>query len=145
MICLRYQNGRFDAEDCLQNALVKIFSKLSTFDPDKGKFEHWSSRVVTNENLIFLRKRKAFDNLDEAEDRIAAPTHFSDEQALSPKQLTSIIQKLPEGYRTVFNLYVLDGYTHQEIAQILNISVGTSKSQLFKARKMLQQQLEVLL
>ena len=145
-ICLRYNGNRFDADDCLQNSLINIFSKLNQFDVNRGDFKSWSAQVVVNDNLMFLRKKKnnfeAFDLDMEIED----VTEISNESSIiSSENLTKLIQALPDGYRTVFNLYVLEGYTHKEIASILNISVGTSKSQLSKARKLLQHQLEVVI
>ena len=145
-ICLRYNGNRFDADDCLQNSLINIFSKLDQFDVKRGDFKSWSAQVVVNDNLMFLRKKKnnfeAFDLEMDVED--VEP--ISEESSIiSSENLTKLIQALPDGYRTVFNLYVLEGYTHNEIASILNISVGTSKSQLSKARKLLQHQLEVVI
>ena len=145
-ICLRYNGNRFDADDCLQNSLINIFSKLDQFDINKGDFKSWSAQVVVNDNLMFLRKKKhnfeAFDMEMDVED----VTSISEESSIiSSENLTKLIQALPEGYRTVFNLYVIEGFTHKEIASILQISVGTSKSQLSKARKLLQHQLEVVI
>ena len=146
MLCLRYQKDSASALDSLQNALIKIFSKIKQYDDTKGTFKSWSSRVVINENLMALRKQSAqvfTEDISESYD-------LFDEQAspieeLSAQELTKLIQKLPHGYRTIFNMYVIEGYTHVEIADKLRIKVGTSKSQLFKARKMLQQQLEMLI
>lgn len=145
-ICLRYQNNSATALDCLQNALIKIFSKISQFDVEKGSFKSWSSRIVINENLMELRKRsskafvedieESYDLFDESESAV---------EMLSAQELTNMIQQLPAGYRTIFNMYVIEGYSHVEISKELGISAGTSKSQLFKARKLLQQQLEVLI
>jgi len=124
-ICLRYNGNRFDADDCLQNSLINIFSKLGQFDVNKGDFKSWSAQVVVNDNLMF---------------------HLAEDTSIiSSENLTKLIQGLPNGYRAVFNLYVLEGYTHNEISSILDISVGTSKSQLSKARKLLQHQLEVVI
>ena len=146
MICLRYQQDSASALDSLQNGLIKIFSKIKQYDDTKGTFKSWSSRVVINENLMALRKESAqmfTEDISESYD-------LFDEQAspieqLSAQELTKLIQKLPDGYRTIFNMYVIEGYTHAEIADELGINAGTSKSQLFKARKMLQRQLEVLI
>jgi len=146
MICLRYHKNKDDAQDALQNALIKIFTKLEQFDPKKGNFKSWSSRVVINENLIFLRKNSNSFKVDTIDN-----VHFVPDQSesaldiLSAEELTKMIQKLPAGYRTVFNLYVIEGFSHQEIADMLEIQLGTSKSQLSKARKELQKQLESLL
>ncbi len=145
-ICLRYNGNRFDADDCLQNGLINIFSKLDQFDVKRGDFKSWSAQVMVNDNLMFLRKKKnnfeAFDTEMDVED---VSTISEESNVISSENLTKLIQALPDGYRTVFNLYVLEGYTHNEIASILEISIGTSKSQLSKARKLLQHQLEVVI
>ncbi len=146
MIAMRYNKNREDAMDVLQNALIKIYTKLNQFDTAKGNFKAWSSKIVVNESLMYLRKNaNAFkvDDIDEV-------FNLEDEQEdaldiLSAEELTKLIQKLPIGYRMVFNLYVIEGYTHVEISEMLKISDGTSKSQLFKAKKMLQKNLEVLI
>lgn len=137
-ICLRYQSQKSDAEDALQNALIHIFSKLNLFDPSKGEFKDWSARVVVNANLMLLRSKKPFDELEHSavEESVSYSPIETDQPSL--EDLTRLIQKLPAGYRSVFNMYVLEGFTHDEIAEVLDISPGTSKSQLFKARKMLQ-------
>jgi len=143
MICLRYNRNRADALDALQNALVNIYSKIHQFDAKKGSFKSWSSRIVANESLMLLRKKvssfevqslpEEFELIDKSETPI---------DKLSAKELTLLIQKLPDGYRTVFNLYVMEGKNHSEISTLLNISEGTSKSQLYKARKFLRQKID---
>lgn len=145
-ICLRYNKNRDDASDALQNALINIFQKIEQFDLNKGNFSAWSNRIVINENLMLLRKKVSAFNIDEIRDDLDLfDQNETPVEKLSAEELTNLIQTLPHGYRAVFNLYVIDGYTHPEIAQKLNISSGTSKSQLFKARKLLQGKLEVLL
>ncbi len=146
MICLRYHQSKEDAQDVLQNALIKIFTKLNQFDGEKGNFKSWSSKVVVNENLMFLRKKVRSFKVDALEDVLFIPDQVESAlDILSAEELTKMIQKLPPGYRTVFNLYVIEGFNHQEVADMLNIGIGTSKSQLSKARKLLQKQLETLL
>lgn len=145
-ICLRYNKNRHDALDVLQNALVKIFTKIDQFNHEKGSFKSWSAQVVVNENLMYLRKL----NINFKVDQIETELHIENQgesavDILSAEELTNMIQTLPDGYRAVFNLYVIEGYQHKEIAELLNISVGTSKSQLFKAKRLLQEKLEVLL
>ena len=126
--------------------MVRLFSNLNKFDPTKGDFKSWSARIVANENLSFLRDHKNMSAYEEGMDeRIETTDSLGSDDVLSSESLMKLIRKLPSGYRTVFNLYVLEGYTHEEIAQIENISVGTSKSQLSKARRLLKQQLEVLI
>jgi len=126
--------------------LVKIFTKIVDFDPKKGALKSWTARIVVNESLMLLRKRKAEFSQGEFHEELEI--HDESETALerlSAKELTHLVMKLPDGYRTVFNMYVIEGYNHSEIAQILNISLGSSKSQLFKARKWLQARLEVMI
>jgi RNA polymerase sigma-70 factor, ECF subfamily len=145
-ICLRYNRDVNDAADVLQNALVNIFTKISQFNNTKGSFKSWSSKIVVNENLMYLRKRVssfATDELDAGHQLVDETETPLD--TLSRKELTKLISDLPDGYRTVFNLYVLDGFNHREIGEMLQISEGTSKSQFFKAKKLLQQKLEVLI
>ena len=145
VLCQRYMSNVPDAEDALQNALIKLFTKLDKFDPERGRFSSWSSRVVVNECLILLRSKKRVfteTSLDEAAEIENQDTDII--ERLSTKELLQIVQTLPVGYRTVFNMYVLEGYSHAEIAKELNIAVSTSKSQLFKAKKMLKKKLEVL-
>ena len=146
MICLRYLPNRADAEDALQNGLVQIFSKLEKFNPELGEFGGWTSRIMTNECILILRKNKK--NLITQELSNDLPVYYPEENGLekiSREDILRIIQKLPAGYRMIFNMYVFDGYSHKEIAEHLKISEGTSKSQLFKARKMLQEALEVII
>lgn len=145
-ISLRYNADEDDARDALQNALIKIYSNIKQFDPDRGSFKSWSSRIVVNENLMFLRKQKR--KFTQAPEELSYELPDEDQSAmdiLSAKELTRMIQSLPDGYRSVFNLYVIEGFSHEEIAEQLGISPGTSKSQLFKAKKYLRQKLEVLI
>jgi RNA polymerase sigma-70 factor (ECF subfamily) len=145
-ICLRYHKNSEEAKDALQNALIKIYSKIKQFDKSKGDFKSWSCKIVVNENLMLIRKNKNF--LREFDDTYDESILDSEETAidiLSAAELTKMVQQLPDGYRTIFNLYVIEGYSHEEIATMLNISKGTSKSQLFKAKKLLKRKLEVLI
>lgn len=144
VICLRYSSDKNDAADILQNALIKILTKLDLFDERKGSFKSWSSRIVVNENLMFLRtKMKSFEMDDLDDELYVADQNETPLQHLSAKELLDMIKQLPVGYKTVFNLYVIEGYSHKEIAVMLGISIGTSKSQLYKARKYLQEKLEI--
>ena len=145
-ICLRYQNSEEDAQDALQNALIKVYSNLDRFDEHKGSFKSWSAKIVVNENLMFLRKKKDdFLNIADQSEQNYLDYQESAEDILSAKELTQMIQALPDGYRTIFNLYVIEGYSHEEIAGQLGISEGTSKSQLYKAKKYLREKLEILI
>ena len=143
MICLRYVKKREDALDVLQNALVKIYSKLDTFDDTKGNFDAWSSRIVVNESIMFQRKFWRQEEVSE----LNLDYHLTHQDAsaisnLTVQELTKMIQKLPDGYRLVFNMYTIEGFSHKEIAEELGITIGTSKSQLFKAKNMLRERLE---
>jgi RNA polymerase sigma-70 factor (ECF subfamily) len=145
-ICLRYQTNRQDAEDCLQNGLVKIFSNIGQFNEKKGEFKSWSSKIIVNENLMLLRSMKNTEELTDSNAEVEMIWPETETVgALSAERLTKLIQQLPDGYRSVFNLYVVEGYSHKEISEILSISIGASKSQLSKARRMLRLQIEVLL
>lgn len=145
-ICLRYLNNRDTANDILQNSLIKIFSNIKTFDENKGTFSAWSNRIVINECLSHLRSslhKSRLLNVDNDDSAIYQGLTPIDN--LTAEELTKIIQKLPDGYRVVFNMHAIEGYTHKEIAEELGISEGTSKSQYFKARKVLQKKVEYLI
>ena len=144
-LCLRYSNSRADAEDILQDGFIRIFSDLHQYS-GKGALGGWIRRVMVNTALQHIRKNKRIPQLVEV-DQIAE-LREADEQIYSrigAKALTKMIQELPPGYRMIFNLYVIDGYTHQEIADQLNISINTSKSQLSKAKATLRKKLEYLM
>ncbi len=145
-LCLRYGRNRSDAQDIFQEGVVKIFQNLKKFDIDKGAFKSWSSRVLINEALKYLKKsqwQSSFEDLAEAGQELDWSSHII--ERITAKELTELIQQLPLGYRVVFNMYEIEGYSHKEIAETLNISVGTSKSQLSKAKKALQHKLTLLL
>lgn len=144
-LCLRYGKNRDEAQDIMQEGLVAVFRDLKQFDSKRGEFKSWSNRVMVNAALRYLKKHQWQQNFEDLE--LAESEPDLSENALgklSAKELTQVIQKLPSGYRIVFNMYVIEGYTHQEIAKELNISIGTSKSQLSKAKKLLRQKLEIL-
>ena len=145
-ICLRYNDNTYDAEDALQNALINIYVKVKQFNTKKGSFQSWSSRIVVNENLMLLRKKlQSFETDPILDDIDAFDENETPVERISAEELTKLINKLPTGYRVVFNLYAIEGHSHDEIAEMLNISSGTSKSQLFKARKLLQKKLELMI
>lgn len=140
-VCLRYARHRLEAEDILQEAFVKIFDHLNTFR-FKGSFEGWVRRIVVN-TALKNSQRKSFTN-----EKIAVE-HFPDPpqepiafDRLGEQELLAMIARLPDGYKAVFNLYAIDGFSHKEISERLGIKESTSRSQLVKARKMLQAQLE---
>ena len=140
MVCLRYAKDRATAQDYLQEAFIKIFKNLHQFDVDRGVFESWAKRIAINTCLMDLRKRTLYAvNISEAE-KIESTTGdvVSD---LSLREMLALIKELPDGYKTVFNMYVIDGYSHKEIAAELSISISTSKTQLMKARQLLQKKI----
>lgn len=144
-LCLRYGRNRSDAQDILQEGVVKVFQVLDKFDPGRGSFKGWSNKVIVNEALKYLKAhqwQESFEDLESIAEKPEEP-EITDEK-ITAKELVKLIQQLPFGYRMVFNMHEIEGYSHQEIADTLNISVGTSKSQLSKAKKALQQQLKLL-
>lgn len=135
-VCLRYVRGREDAEEVLALAFVKVFGKLADYRSE-GSLEGWIRAIVVREALSYLRSHKnVFDALEE--DRLDAPSLATTDGEHNLEALLQLVQALPTGYRTVFNLHALEGYSHAEIAVLLNITESTSKSQLFKARNTLQ-------
>jgi RNA polymerase sigma factor (sigma-70 family) len=139
-VCLRYANDAMDAEDMMQDGFIRVFSHLHQFKFE-GSFEGWLRRVIVNTCLKHLQKKK-ISFVDIADNNAAAPR--LDPVAyghLGQEDLMKLINQLPDGYRIVFNLNVIEGYTHDEIAKMLNIQASTSRSQLVKARKMLQSQI----
>ncbi|WP_086047792.1 RNA polymerase sigma factor [Hugenholtzia roseola] len=137
---LRYVSHQMEAEDILAQAFIKVFEHLPNYR-NEGSFEGWIRRIVTNEALGFLRKKKHlyFEEIEQADWN--GHTTPPDDR-LEVEELMALIESLPEGYRTVFNLYVVEGYSHQEIAEQLGISENTSKSQLSRARALLQKWLK---
>lgn len=137
-ICLRYASGKDEANDMLQDGFIKIFQKLHTYTGE-GSFGGWAHRATVNTCLDHIRKNKKYLNNVELE-KVEFDIH-QDETALSQirtKELLVLIQNLPDGYRTVFNMFAIEGYGHKEIAEKLNISENTSKSQYRKGRLWLQ-------
>lgn len=142
-ICLRYAPSREEAEDMLQEGWIKVFRNLHQFRFE-GSAEGWIKRVIVNTCLELLRRNKKMANhLDvEAAEEIAV-SEFNSSDTLSAKDLLKMINKLPSGYRTVFNLYAIEGYSHKEIGEKLGINENTSKSQYSRARAHLQKMLEL--
>ncbi len=135
-ICFRYLKQRETAEDILIHAFHKIFTKIHTFN-GQGSFEGWMKRIVINECLMELRKKKSH-YLTVAIDEMHSEPEVAWDHRLEYEELLTLLDQLPNGYRTVFNMYVLEGFKHKEIAQKLGVSVNTSKSQLILARRKLQ-------
>jgi RNA polymerase sigma factor (sigma-70 family) len=121
---------------------MKVFSKVETFN-EAGSFEGWIRRIIVNECLMKIRKQGEIftKNLDETWD-VGQPAAAL--MQLRTAEIEKLITELPPGYRTIFNLYAIEGYTHDEIANMLNISAGTSKSQLSRARMLMQQKIKII-
>lgn len=136
-LCCRYVKDSMEAEDVLVTAFTKILEKIGQYK-NEGSFEGWIRRVVVNESLTYLRRNRNMY----LETELEAATYEPDYQAISDhleaEDLLKMIGELPSGYRIVFNLYAIDGYSHKEIAEQLGISENTSKSQLSRARANLQ-------
>lgn len=138
-ICLKYCTDYASAEDTLQDSFITIFEKITQYKA-KGSFEGWLKRVTINTALQRYRKQKVFDIVNE--DLIEDTEVDIIEDEISLDFLLKLIQELPDRYRLVFNLYVLDGHSHKEIAEMLEITIGTSKSNLARARNILKEKLE---
>ena len=139
-VCRRYTKDDLEAEDVIQDGFVLIFKKLNTFQ-FKGSLYNWMRTIMVNVALRKLQKKSRRDtsyNLEEVREPIYEADYIAN---MSAEEILGHIQRLPEGYRNVFNLYVMEGYKHHEIAQMLKIGESTSRSQLTKARKMLQKSL----
>lgn len=138
-VCRYYISDIQQAEAAMLNGFLKVFLNLKSFKAE-GSFEGWIRRIMVREAISFLRTQK---KIEFSIEEVSLPTTFSDNitSNINVAQIQRLIDQLPEGYRIVFVLYALEGYKHHEIANMLSITEGTSKSQLFKARKMLQQQI----
>ena len=142
---IRYTNGRQDAEDVLQDSFVKIFKHIDSYRKDFS-FEGWMRRIVVNTAITQYRRNLKHTHHQDIDDVHATPRDLENEHdpEFTADELESAIAQLPLGYRTVFCMYVIEGYKHQEIADQLGIDVNTSKSQLSRARKYLQRVLATL-
>lgn len=140
-VCLRYAGNTEEAEDILQEGFVKVFRKLESFR-NEGSFEGWIRRIFVNTAIEHFRRKKYLLPVTEKEENTLEARNTSVLDDLSARDIMAIVQELSPGYRTVFNLYVVDGFTHKEIADILGISEGTSKSQLSRAKVILQEKVK---
>ncbi|MGF7218998.1 RNA polymerase sigma-70 factor (ECF subfamily) [Spirosoma lacussanchae] len=136
-VCTRYCANRADAEEVMIDGFMRVFEKIDQFRED-GSFEGWIRRIMVTESLMFLRKSKQWRQELPLDDVTVEPDYEWADASLNETDLLRMIAQLPDGYRTVFNLYAIEGYSHAEIADTLGISEGTSKSQLSRARMMLQ-------
>lgn len=145
-VCLRYIPKVAQAQDVLQDSFIKIFVNITRFRMD-GSLEGWIRRIVINTALYQLKKTKA-SIIENHHDETANYDYYNESEniinKISADEITRLIAVLPEGYRAVFNLSVIDGYSHHEIAEMLHITESTSRSQLTKARKMLQSKFKII-
>ncbi|MBO4760771.1 MAG: RNA polymerase sigma factor [Bacteroidales bacterium] len=141
-VCLRYMGQKDAAEDILQEGFVTLFTKLESYSGE-GSFEGWARKIFVNTALMDLRKNDALkmsEDLESARDISGgAATQMEN---LGYRELLGLISELPAGFRTVFNMYVIEGYSHKEIADTLGITEGTSRSQLQRARTLLQDKIK---
>ncbi|HET6994804.1 MAG TPA: sigma-70 family RNA polymerase sigma factor [Chitinophagaceae bacterium] len=136
-VCLRYATSSEEAEDILQEGFIKIFKKLDSYRGD-GSFEGWIRRIFVNTAIEHFRRRRYLQPVTEKEENTVEGKYLSVLDSLAEKDILELIRQLSPGYRTVFNMYVVEGYTHKEIGDMLGISEGTSKSQLSRAKVILQ-------
>ena len=139
-ICLRYASTGAEAEDMLQDTFIKLFSSIHQFRFE-GSFEGWVRKITVRICLASLKKKHVHYGDVSTADFTADQSALHAIALMSEKELAEMIRRLPQGYRIVFNLYVIEGYNHDEIAAMLNIESVTSRSQLMKARKLLQKQI----
>jgi RNA polymerase sigma factor (sigma-70 family) len=136
-VCLRYAGNSEEAEDILQEGFIKVFKKLDSFR-NEGSFEGWVRRIFVNTAIEHFRRKRYLMPVTEKEENTIEGKYNSVLDDLGAKDILALVQELSPGYRTVFNMYVVEGYTHKEIADMLGISEGTSKSQLSRAKVILQ-------
>lgn len=136
-VCLRYAGNAEEAEDILQEGFIKVFKKLDSFR-NEGSFEGWIRRIFVNTAIEHFRRKRYLMPVTEKEENTIEGKYVSVLDELAEKDILALVQELSPGYRTVFNMYVVEGYTHKEISDMLNISEGTSKSQLSRAKVILQ-------
>lgn len=141
-VCLRYAKDRMEAEDILQEGFIKIFRNIESYK-FTGSLEGWVRRIMVNTALEHYRKNKHIIEFHEVLDSKQEDENNNIISSINALELLKIIQKLPAGYRMIFNLYAIEGYKHEEIADKLNISVSTSKSQYMRAKLQLQKLIEL--
>lgn len=144
-ICLRYMPTKEDAEDVLIIGFTSIFTKIGSFKQE-GSFEGWMKRIIVNTAITALRSNSKHYEMKQGNEKLGKRGRVESANMIysqiNVKDILSQIQQMPAGYRTIFSLYAIEGYSYEEIAQLLEISIGTVRSQLSKARKTLQKKLE---
>ncbi len=141
-LCMRYVGDRVSAEDILQEGFITLFTRLESYKGE-GSFEGWARKIFVTTALMDLRKKDALKMSEELESLRGMKTDLPGQsQNLGYKELMKIVMELPTGYRTVFNLYAIEGYSHKEIGEMLGISETTSRTQLSRARAILQNKIK---
>lgn len=140
-VCLRYTKDEDEAQDVLQDGFIKVFRNLEKFRGE-GSFEGWVRRIFVNTSIEYYRKAVNLKPVTEKEERTLEDQDLSAMDNMNEKEIIKLINELSPGYKTVFNLYVIEGYSHKEIADMMGISEGTSKSQLARAKAVLQKMIK---
>ena len=140
-VCLRYSGNIEDANDLLQEGFIKIFKNLIKFRGE-GSFEGWIRRIFVNTSIEHFRKKVKLYNVTEVQENTIEDDDLTILDTLAEKDIISLVNELSPGYKTVFNMHVIEGYSHKEIADILGINEGTSKSQLARAKGVLKKSVE---
>ena len=145
-VCYRYVPTESDAKDVLQNSFIKIFTSLSTFEyRDEPSFVAWMKKVVVNEAIKFLKERKKLSFVNQDMNQLQIPEEEPEVERITADELHQLISELPDGYRTVINLFVFEDYSHREIAEMLGIKENTSASQLYHAKRLLARTIKELI
>jgi len=142
-VCLRYASSQFEAEDILQMGFIKVFKNINQF-ANKGSLECWVRRIMVNTAIEFSRKSVILQDIDAVNESTIIDSQLFEINELEVKDLLKMIQELAPGYRLVFNMYAIEGFSHKEIARALDISESASKSQLFRARMRLQEKIKIM-
>jgi RNA polymerase sigma factor (sigma-70 family) len=143
-VCLRYSKNADDAQDLLQEGFIKVYKNLEKFRGD-GSFEGWIRRIFVNTSIEHFRRTVNNQSLNETQEVTIEDKEWNALDTLAEKDIIGMVQELSPGYRQVFNMYVIEGYSHKDIGEILGISEGTSKSQLARAKGILQKMVETRL
>lgn len=143
-VCLRYTQNKESAEDVLQDGFIKVFRNIHKYS-GKGSLEGWIRRIMVNTALELHRKHASMFPVTDLNDALDADSGHDLVAEMNEEEILRLIRELPRGYRTIFNLYAIEGYNHREISEMLGISEGTSKSQLARARQTLQENIHQLM
>ena len=143
-VCLRYAGNEHDADDILQEGFIKIFKNIAKFRSE-GSFEGWIRRIFVNTAIEHYRKKVKLFNVTEAQENTIEDDRLDALDVLAAKDIINLVNELSPGYKAVFNLHVIEGFSHKEIAELLGVTEGTSKSQLARAKSVLKKMIEARL